>query len=230
MNSIATQLDEVKATLPKDVSLVAVSKYHPVEALLEAYQAGQRIFGESRVQELLPKVEQCPSDIEWHFIGNLQRNKVKYIVPFIHTIHSVDKQSLLAEIDKRAAKEETRNDKIKIFLQVHVAQEETKSGFSPEELLDFVQTKPWDKYTHVSFAGLMMMASNTDNLERVEQDFSRVKKLFDEIKSRETEWNVPSSFSQLSMGMSHDYLLAVKHGSTMVRVGSKIFNVEESGE
>ena len=207
--SIAENLKQVLAELPQGVRLVAVSKFHPNEAIEEAYQAGQRIFGESKVQEMTAKYESLPKDIEWHFIGHLQSNKIKYMIPYVAMIHGIDTYKLLAEVNKQAVK---AGRIINCLLQIHVAQEETKFGFSPDE---------WKELTHVRICGLMGMASNTDNVEQINREFCLLDRLFKEIK---TTWFADSdAFRELSMGMSHDYHEAIAAGSTLVRVGSKIF-------
>lgn len=213
---VAEHLDKVRRSLPNGVALVAVSKFHPVEDLFEAYRAGQRIFGESRVQELEEKRVQLPDDICWHFIGHLQTNKVRYIVPYISLIHSVDSVKLLTEIERQAARLPRVVD---CLLEVHVAAEETKYGFSPDECLAFLSDFHPEEYAHVAIRGLMGMASNTDDETRVAADFVTLKRLFDEVRIR-FQW---PHFDILSMGMSHDYNIAVREGSNMVRVGTTIF-------
>ena len=216
--SIQANLKEVLSELPAGVRLVAVSKFHPNEAIEEAYTAGQRIFGESKVQEMTQKYETLPKDIEWHFIGHLQTNKVKYIAPYIAMIHAVDSYKLLAEIDKQAAK---CNRVIPCLLEIHIAEEESKYGFSFEACREMLETTPWKELTHVRICGLMGMASNTDCIEQINREFGLLNRLFNEIK---TTWFIHSdTFCELSMGMSHDYHEAIAAGSTLVRVGSKIF-------
>ena len=218
MSSIAQRLHEVKATLPQHVCLIAVSKFHPVESLMEAYQAGQRCFGESRVQELQAKHEQLPADVEWHFIGHLQTNKVKYIVPYVSMIHSVDSPRLLDEIERQAARIDRVVD---CLLEVHVAQEDTKYGFSPESCIEYLTPEVLAAYPHVRFRGVMGMASFTDDDEQVKQEFEQLKQLFDHLRSG--VMGDAAYFDTLSMGMSHDYMMAIDKGSTMVRIGSTIF-------
>lgn len=213
---VAEHLDKVRRSLPDGVALVAVSKFHPADVLFEAYRAGQRIFGESRVQELEEKRVQLPDDICWHFIGHLQTNKVRYIVPYISLIHSVDSVKLLTEIERQAARLPRVVD---CLLEVHVAAEETKYGFSPDECLAFLSDFHPEEYAHVAICGLMGMASNTDDETRVAADFATLKRLFDEVRTR-FQW---PHFDILSMGMSHDYNIAVREGSNMVRVGTTIF-------
>ena len=216
--SIKENLFEVKADLPCGVELVAVSKYHPVEALQEAYDAGQRIFGESHVQELVAKEAVLPKDIIWHFIGHLQTNKVKYIAPFISLIHAVDTLKLLKEIDKQAAKSGRTID---CLLQMHIAQEETKYGFTPDELREMLAAGEWRNCTNVHISGLMCMATNTDDELQIKGEFHLARTIFDAIKA--DFFASDDRFRELSMGMSGDYLLAIQEGSTLVRVGSKIF-------
>ena len=211
-------LQEVKATIDSGVELVAVSKFHPVEVLREAYEKGQRIFGVSRVQELQANQAALPPDIQWHFIGHLQPNKVKYIAPYISLIHAVDSFKLLAEIEKQAAKVHRT---IPCLLQLHIAQEETKFGFTPAECTAMLQAGEWRELEHVQLAGLMCMASNTDNEQQVEAEFTQAHAYFNEIKS--CFFADDPAFCQRSWGMSHDYRLAMKHGATLVRIGSAIF-------
>lgn len=216
MSTIAQRLDNILATLPADVRLVAVSKFHPAETIREAYDAGQRCFGESRAQELQAKYQQLPQDIEWHFIGHLQTNKVKYIVPFVSLIHSVDSVRLLDEIERQA---ERVGRVVDCLLEVHVAQEDTKYGFSLDDCREFCTAENVATYPHIRFRGIMGMASNTDDDRQVKREFAQLKQLFDEVRG-----NMPdASFDTLSMGMSHDYLMAVEQGSTMVRIGTTIF-------
>ena len=218
MNTIANNLKQIQAELPQGVRLVAVSKFHPQEAIEEAYRAGQRIFGESKVQEMTAKYENLPKDIEWHFIGHLQTNKIKYMIPYVAMIHGIDSYKLLVEINKQAAK---INRTICCLLQIHVAQEETKFGFTPEECKSMLADEDWKSLDHIQICGLMGMASNTDNTEQIIKEFRLLHNLFLEI--REKWFAHSSSFKELSMGMSHDYHEAIAEGSTLVRVGSKIF-------
>lgn len=218
LTPLQQQLLQVRATLPQDVELVAVSKFHPVEALQEAYDAGQRIFGESRVQELEQKRPLMPADARWHFIGHLQANKVKYIAPYVELIHAVDSLKLLIEIDRQAAR---CGRIIHCLLQVHVAQENTKYGFLPNELFDFLEKGEWRALSNTCLAGLMCMATNTDNEQQIRQEFHQAKSLFEQVKVRYFS-KVPT-FSQCSWGMSDDYPIAIEEGSTLIRVGSKIF-------
>lgn len=198
--------------------LVAVSKYNPASAIQEAYEAGQRIFGESHVQELVEKQQALPSDIEWHFIGHLQTNKVKYIAPFISLIHAVDSMKLLNEINRQGEK---CGRIIPCLLQLHVAQEETKYGFTFEECREVLSGNEWKELTHISLHGLMCMASNTDNQNQVRAEFKKVHQFFQEMQQAIGE-EAPD-FKQLSMGMSGDFPIALEEGSTLIRVGSLIF-------
>ena len=215
---IQANLKEVLTSLPTQVKLVAVSKFHPNESIEQAYRAGQRIFGESKVQELTGKYETLPQDIEWHFIGHLQTNKVKYIAPYIAMIHAVDSYKLLAEIDKQAAK----NDRvIPCLLEIHIAQEESKYGFTFQECREMLEAGEWKNLTHICIAGLMGMATFTEDETEIKREFDSLKQFFNEIK--QNYFADRDTFREISMGMSHDYPLAIEAGSTLVRVGSKIF-------
>lgn len=214
--TIAENFARIKTQLPPHVTLIAVSKTKPVEVIQEAYATGHRIFGENRVQELVPKYEALPKDIEWHLIGHLQSNKVKYIAPFVAMIHSVDSFKLAEEINKQAAK---NNRTIDVLLQVFIAQEETKFGFSAEELLAMLQSPEFQQLKSIRVRGLMGMATNTDNTAQVSNEFRQLKTLSDRVKN---EFALPH-FDTVSMGMSSDFPLAVEAGSTMVRVGSLLF-------
>ena len=218
---IQERLEELKKTLPDSIQVVAVSKTKPNSDILEAYEAGHRVFGENKVQELTDKYEQLPKDISWHFIGHLQTNKVKYIAPFVSLIHSLDSLKLAKEINKRGR----QNDrKIDCLLQVHIADEETKFGISVDEVLSFLSSETLKAYTHVRITGLMGMATNTEDETRVEREFNTLKHLFDTIQQNaSTYFEEPDAFKVLSMGMSGDYRVAVKAGSTMIRVGSSVF-------
>ena len=208
----------MRQTLPEGVRLVAVSKYHPVEELLEAYDAGQRIFGESHEQEIRLKHEQLPKDIEWHFIGHLQTNKVRYIAPYIHMVEAVDSLRLLREIDKQAQR---CGRKIKVLLELHLAQEDTKYGLTPEACRQLLAGGEWRAMQGVEICGLMMMASNTDDTAQIASEFHQAAQLFDQLKG---EFFADSdAFCERSWGMSHDYQIAVNCRSTMVRVGTAIF-------
>ena len=223
MTTVAQRLNQVKATLPTTgVQLIAVSKFHPAETIREAYDAGHRCFGESRVQELQQKYDQLPHDIEWHFIGHLQTNKVKYIIPYVSMIHSVDSPRILDEIERQAARV---NRVVDCLLEVHVAQEDTKFGFTPQECVAFLESAVAQSYPHVRFRGIMGMASNTDNQEQVRAEFAQLKQLFDDVRSGVMQGQ--AHFDTLSMGMSLDYLLAIEQGSTMVRIGTTIFGERE---
>lgn len=215
---ICEQLQYVKSTLTDGVELVAVSKYHPISAVEEAYAAGQRVFGESREQELRLKYDALPKDIQWHFIGHLQTNKVKYIAPYIAMIETVDSLKLMQEIDRQAAK---HNRTIDILLELHLAQEESKSGMLPADCLQLLQEGTWRTLEHVRIRGIMMMASNTDNQEQIRKEFLQAQDFFNQIK--EQYFNEQSTFDTRSYGMSGDYLIAQQCGSNHVRVGSAIF-------
>lgn len=218
MSHIQAEINGIKASLPSHVRLVAVSKYHPVEALQEAYEAGQRIFGESKVQEMTQKYEVLPKDIEWHFIGHLQTNKIKYIAPFVSLIHGVDSYKLLAEINKQAIK---AGRVIPCLLQIHIAKEETKFGFSLDECTEMLEEGTWKTLENIQIAGVMGMGTNTDDEELIAQEFETLSLFFHEIK--DTYFKEAPSFKEISMGMSDDYPLAIEKGSTLIRVGSKIF-------
>ena len=212
--SIADNLSEIKKHLPPGVRLTAVSKFHSNETILEAYNAGQRTFGESRVQELLGKYDRLPKDIEWHFIGHLQTNKVKYIAPFIYMIQSVDSLKLLEEIDKQAGLFSRR---IPVLLQIHIAQEEQKFGFDKDASYTDFSTN----YANVRFCGLMGMATFTEDTTQIDSEFEGLAELFRQLKS--TCFANNADFNELSMGMSDDYPIAIEKGSTMVRIGSRLF-------
>ena len=216
--SIAQNLEAVRRQLPQGVRLVAVSKTHPVEVLMEAYNAGQRIFGENKVQEMRLKQQAMPADVQWHMIGHLQTNKVKQLVPFVSMIHSVDSQRLLETINSEACK---HNRLIDCLLQVHIAQEDTKFGFADDELRDLLRTGLLTQMANVRVVGLMGMASVSDCEEQISAEFAHLRQLFDELKAQ--HFAADAHFCELSMGMSHDYPLAIAQGSTMVRVGSRIF-------
>lgn len=213
--AIGTKIREFHASLPQGVSLVAVSKFHPVEALKEAYDAGQRIFGESRVQELLVKHEALPKDIEWQMIGHLQTNKVRQIVPFISLIQSVDSVRLAECINREA---ERIGRVVDILLEIHVAQEESKTGWKYDELIAFLQSEEFKSLKNIRVRGVMGMATNTDDEQVVRADFEQLANHFNHLKPLFGE-----EFDTLSMGMSDDYTLAIDCGSTMVRIGSSIF-------
>lgn len=216
--SIQSHIDTLRQTVPREVTIVAVSKFHPHSMIQEAYDSGQRIFGESRVQELMEKQRELPRDIEWHFIGSLQRNKVKQIAPFVSLIHSLDSERLMLEVERQGA---ANNRAIPCLLQIHIAEEETKSGFSPDECRQFLANGSWRECTHVQIVGVMGMATFTDNEEHVRSEFRFLKSLFDEYKAN--YFAEDSSFKEISMGMSGDYTIAIEEGSTMVRLGTLIF-------
>lgn len=215
---IEQEIKAITAELPKDVKLVAVSKFHPEKAIMEAYEAGQRVFGESHVQELQRKHEHLPKDIEWHFIGHLQTNKVKYLAPYVSLIHAVDSLRLLAEISKQGERCDRR---IPCLLQLHVAQEETKFGFLPEEADELLREGDWREMKGAQIKGIMCMASLTDNEVQVAQEFERAQRFF--THARDTYFKDDPDFCECSWGMSDDYKIALRHGTTMVRIGSKIF-------
>jgi pyridoxal phosphate enzyme (YggS family) len=216
--SIKNSINNLRQNIPPKCKLIAVSKTNPLEKIMEAYDAGQRIFGENKVQELTPKYEALPKDIEWHMIGHMQTNKVKYLAPFIYLIHSVDGYGVLEEINKQAVKV---NRKISCLLQLHIAEEESKFGFSEEEVSNLLQSEQFKKLGHVHIEGLMGMATFTNNTSQVRKEFRRLKHFFEKIKSSPLPQNVV--MNELSMGMSGDYKIAIEEGSTMVRVGSAIF-------
>ena len=219
--SIAENIRSVRESLPEGVTLVAVSKMHPAEAVAEAYAAGQRVFGESRPQEMRAKYEALPKDIEWHMIGHLQTNKVKYIVPFVTLIHSADSARLLAAVDSEAAK---CGRVVDVLLEIHVAAEESKSGWQPAELNDYMCSGEWRRLRNVRFRGVMGIATNTDDKERIRRDFEALAAYKEQLSAY-----FEDSFDIVSMGMSDDYPLAVGCGSTMVRVGSRIFGARDYG-
>ena len=217
--SIASQLAQVKATLPAGVELIAVSKTHPSEVVMEAYEAGQRVFGENRPQEMAQKYEQLPKDIEWHLIGHLQTNKVKMVVPFVKMIHSVDSPRLVEAIQKGA---EAVGRTIDILLEIHVADEESKTGWEWAELLEYVRSGAFARMPNLRVRGVMGVATNTEDEETVRGDFARLHQYNEELAS-----SFGPEFDTLSMGMSHDYSLAIEYGATMVRIGSLIFGARD---
>jgi pyridoxal phosphate enzyme (YggS family) len=212
------KIRSITSQLPEGTRLVAVSKFHPAEAVRGAYDAGCRIFGESHVQELREKQQILPEDIEWHFIGHLQTNKVKYIAPFVSLIHAIDTPHLLREVEKQAAK---CGRVIPCLLQLHVAQEETKFGFTPDECMEFLSEGEWRQMTHVRLSGIMCMATNTDDEEQIRGEFRRAHDFF--LKAKEQFFADADSFCECSMGMSDDWKIAVSEGSTLIRVGTAIF-------
>ena len=213
--SIKSEIERLRSELPEGVKLLAVSKFHPVEALQEAYDAGQRAFGESRPQELKAKQAVLPDDIEWHMIGHLQTNKVKYIAPYVHLIESLDSERLAEAIEKEAAKCDRTID---CLLEIHVTKEESKSGWDYVELLDFVRSGGFAAMPHIRLRGVMGMATFTDDESQVRADFKRLNECFTELKE-----HFGAEFDTLSMGMSDDYSIAIEYGSTEVRIGSTIF-------
>jgi PLP dependent protein len=216
--SIAERLLALRTEIPTDVQLIAVSKTKPVSAVQEAYQAGQRAFGENKVQELVDKYEQLPKDIQWHLIGHLQTNKVKYIAPFVHLIHAVDSLKLLQEIDRQAQ----RNDRvIPCLLQFHIANEDTKFGLDFSEAEELLQSREFIEMRNIQIAGLMGMATFTEDTDQIRDEFRNLNNYFHIIKSHYFKFN--PEFRHLSMGMSGDYRIAIEEGSNMVRIGSTLF-------
>ena len=211
-------ISEITSQLPATTRLVAVSKFHPADMIREAYDCGQRIFGESHVQELQAKRATLPDDIQWHFIGHLQTNKVKYIVPYIDLIHAVDTPRLLQEISRQA---ERVGRQIPCLLEIHVAQEETKYGFTPQECLAYLASGEWRELNGIRLDGLMCMASFTEDEQQIAAEFSTAENLFSKIKN--DFFAADPNFCERSWGMSHDWKIALQHGSTMVRIGSQIF-------
>ncbi|MBQ4632493.1 MAG: YggS family pyridoxal phosphate-dependent enzyme [Prevotella sp.] len=216
--AIAHNLRLVRESLPDSVRLVAVSKFHPEEELMEAYNQGQIVFGESHVQEMTRKHDALPGDIEWHFIGHLQTNKVKYLAPYVSLIHAVDSLKLLREINRQA---ERNNRVIDVLLQLHIAQEQTKFGFSTHECIEFLKEGEWRDMVNVRIRGLMMMASNVDDEQQIKEEFCLAAEFFESV--RQTFFVNDEMFEIKSWGMSDDYLLAVNSGSNMVRIGTTIF-------
>jgi pyridoxal phosphate enzyme (YggS family) len=215
--SIANNLQEIKSTLPEQVTLVAVSKTKPVANLMEAYDAGQRIFGENKIQEMAEKWEEMPKDIQWHMIGHVQTNKVKYMAPFVSLVHGVDSLKLLSEINKQALKNERSID---CLLQMHIAEEETKFGLDEKELLELITSDSFKDLKNIRIVGLMGMATFTDNQNQIRKEFNELHSIFEKLKN---DTIVGSDIKILSMGMSGDYKLAIDCGSNMVRIGSSIF-------
>lgn len=216
--NIKINITNFRQNLPPACKLIAVSKTQPVEKIREAYDAGQRVFGENKAQELVPKHEALPKDIQWHMIGHLQSNKVKYIAPFVHLIHSVDSPKLLEEINKQGVR---FNRVIDCLLQVHIAREETKFGFSENEVLALIDSAAFARFTNIRISGLMGMATFTDNHDQVRAEFRSLRNIFETLRSHALPPNV--KMTELSMGMSGDYQIAIEEGSTMVRVGTAIF-------
>ena len=220
--SIRLNLQEIRKNIPANVSLVCVSKFHPENAIQEAYNCGERIFGESRVQELISKQPKLPADIQWHFIGHLQSNKIKLILPLVSLIHGVDSFKLLEEINARAQKEDRV---VSCLLQVHIAREETKFGFSIDEIHEMLSGHNFRFFENVQIKGLMGMATLTDDNSQIRTEFRTLRLLYDDLK--QTYFQTNENFCELSMGMSDDYKIAIDEGSTMVRIGSSIFGVRE---
>jgi PLP dependent protein len=218
MGNIAENYSKIHKELPQQVKLIAVSKTKPIDQIMQVYGCGQRLFGESKAQEMLPKFEQLPKDIQWHMIGHLQTNKVKYIAPFVSLIHSVDSFKLLKTINKEAQK----NDRvIDCLLQVHIAEEETKFGLDFDELTQLLESDEYHQLKNIRITGLMCMATFTDDQQQIHREFGQMRSWYTQIK--EKYFAQDSSFCELSMGMSDDYSIAISEGSTMIRVGSLIF-------
>lgn len=217
-SSVKETIIELRETIPSGVQLIAISKTKSPEIIMEAYKAGHRVFGESKAQEMVPKYEALPKDIEWHMVGHLQSNKVKYIAPFVALIHSVDSLKLLKVINKEAIKNKRT---INCLLQIHIAEESTKFGLSFEECCELLESESFKSMNNVVISGLMGMATFTDDKKQVEQEFSSLKKYFLAVKEKYFKDN--DSFKEISMGMSDDYLVGIEQGSTMVRIGSAIF-------
>ncbi len=220
--SIQSNLQNIKSTIPAHVTLVAISKTHPVDVVMEAYNTGQRVFGENKVQEMVAKYEAMPKDIEWHLVGHLQSNKVRFIAPFVGLIHSVDSQKLLSTINKEAEK---AGRVIDCLLQIHIALEETKFGLSVEELKELLDSQELKELNNVRIIGFMGMATFTNNIEHIRSEFRSLAELFKRVK--ESHFLQKDYFKELSMGMSSDYTIAIEEGSTMVRVGSSIFGYRD---
>ncbi|WP_163410990.1 YggS family pyridoxal phosphate-dependent enzyme [Flavobacterium ajazii] len=225
--SIASNLNTIKATLPEHVTLVAVSKTKPVSDLIQAYEAGQRIFGENKIQEMADKYEQMPKDIQWHMIGHVQSNKVKFMAPFVSLIHGVDSLKLLQEINKQALK---NNRVIDCLLQIYIAEEETKFGLDEKELTQLLSSSEFKEMKNIRILGLMGMATFTENHDQIKKEFLHLKSIFDSLQNKDAQCrdtqqciSTAAHFSTISMGMSGDYQLAIECGSTMVRIGSSIF-------
>lgn len=216
--NIENNLNDLRKIIPPHVKMIAVSKTKPISALMEAYHAGQRAFGENYVQELIEKQPQMPSDVEWHFIGHLQSNKAKNIAPFVSYVHAVDSEKLLNELNKQAEK---NNRKINCLLQFHIADEESKFGFPTTNYNQILGEIPWSTFTHLNICGVMGMASFVQNQRQIENEFSTLKAIFDDLKNGLFAQNL--AFKEISMGMSGDWPLAVEKGSTMIRIGSSIF-------
>lgn len=220
--SIAQNIERITAQLPQGVKLVAVSKFHPIERLQEAYAAGQRIFGENRAQELAAKAPQMPSDVEWHFIGHLQKNKVRMIMPWASTIQSIDSTELLQLVNKEAARIDRH---VNVLLQLHVAKEQTKSGFTIEKVLKAASEGAFSNLSNVTITGMMAMATFTSDMEQVASEFEQVHDTF--VKLRDNYFAGDERFKEISMGMSDDWPIALQHGATLVRIGTDIFGPRE---
>ena len=216
--NIADNLQKIKDSLPKTVTLVAVSKTKPISDLQEAYESGQRVFGENKIQELREKEPALPKDIEWHMIGHMQSNKVKYIAPYISLIHGVESFKLIEEINKQALKNERI---IKVLLQFHIAKESTKFGLQLKEAKEILNSNAFKQLKNIEVSGVMGMASFVDNELQIREEFTMLKSIFEELKS--DYFSATNSFNIISMGMSGDYSIAIEEGSTMIRVGSSIF-------
>lgn len=220
--NISENLKKLKSELPESVSLVAVSKTRTLDEIMEAYNSGQRIFGENKVQEMESKWPEMPKDVEWHMIGHLQRNKVKYMAPFVSLVHAVDSLRLLKEINKEAKKNERV---IKCLLQIKIAEEDSKFGMDKTDAINLLTSEDYKKLQNIKVVGLMGMATFTEDEKQVSNEFSKLKRIFDEFQNQSKEFG--TEFSILSMGMSGDYKLAIENGSTMVRIGSAIFGERE---
>lgn len=219
MTDIAKNLNSVLESLGSDVTLVAVSKTKPSSDIQLAYEAGHRDFGENKIQEMTDKAEELPKDIRWHMIGHVQTNKIKYMAPYVHLIHGCDREKVLKVADKEGKK----NDRVlNVLLQVHIAEESTKFGFSPEELREFIDSKRWQGYENIQIKGLMGMATNTDDEVQVKREFDSLNTLFQELRSQ-----MGNQIDTLSMGMSGDFKIAISSGSNMVRIGSAIFGARD---
>lgn len=216
--SVEQNISALRKDIPARCTLIAVSKTQPVERVLEAYETGHRVFGENKAQEMASKYQALPKDIIWHMIGHLQTNKVKYIAPFVTLIHSIDSIKLLGEVNRQAAKS---GRVIGCLLQIHIAEEETKFGFSPEEVLSVISSDVWDELQHIRIEGLMGMATFTESQEQVRKEFRSLKSLYEKLRSMPLPPVV--GMKELSMGMSSDYKIAIEEGSTMVRIGTAIF-------
>lgn len=216
--SIQNNIENIISKIPSNVCLVAVSKFHSTDDIMKVYDCGHKVFGESRVQELIEKEEVLPNDIKWHFVGRLQRNKVKDIVPFIECIHSVDSIRLFNQIERQAAEIDRV---VSVLLQIHIAEEDTKAGFTEAECWEFLSSSIWRESKHVQISGLMGMATFTDNEDKIRNEFRQLSTFFE--KTKEQFFKDQSYFKEISMGMSSDFQIAIEEGSTLIRVGSSIF-------